>query len=166
MILSLYPRVAVKVGDERYEFDRRDLMFTEVVEIERATGLSFWEWQRELDRYSLVALGGLLHMLRKRAGVPSDFETMQFRAADFDVVPLHEDGTEYTAAEVAEDIRQRMAEATGPVPTGAADAAGTPPATTANTSPISPNGSGSAHGSGNVSRGASSASSKRTPTRS
>lgn len=171
MIFNLYPRVVVKLGEERYVFDRDKLKFTEVVEIEKATGLSFGEWQQELARYSIMALGGLLHMLRKREGVASDFETMDFNAYDIDVVPLHEDGREFTAAEVAADITRRMEEAKQPpVPTIAADAAAKEddrePGTTANTSPTSRNGSASAHGSGNGSRGASSRSSGKQPTRS
>lgn len=169
MILDLYKVVAVKAGDERYVFDRDQLMFREVVEIEKATGLSYGEWTQELSRYSIMALGGLLHMLRKRAGVPSDFETMNFRTADFDVVPLHEDGSEFTLEEMTADVAKRMEEAQNPVPTTAAAAAaseGSPePGTTASTSPASPSDSGSARGSGKSSRGTSSGSLKPTPTR-
>ena len=78
MIFSLYPRVVIKAGGERYEFDRTTLMFTEVVQIEKATGMSFGEWQTDLGRYSLAAVGALIHMLRRREGLPSDFETMSF----------------------------------------------------------------------------------------
>lgn len=145
MIFSLYPRVAVKLGDERYEFDRSSLMFTEVVEIENVTGLSFGEWQFELGRYSIRAVAGLLHVLRKRAGVPSDFETMNFAADDLDVTPLHDDGTEFTAAEVAGDIQRRGQEAQDP--TAAANGHG-PQAATASTSRSSPANTESGPGSG------------------
>jgi hypothetical protein len=168
VIFNLYPRVLVKIGGERYVFDRDQLMFTEVVEIEKATGLSFGEWQAELARYSMMALGGLLHMLRKRAGVPTDFETMQFAAYDIDVIPLHDDGTEFTAEDVAADITRRLEEAKNPVPTIAApapaSAAAPAPATTANTPPGSLNITGSAPGNGNSSHGANSRSSKKQPT--
>jgi len=165
VIFNLYKRVAVKLGEERYVFDRDELMFTEVVEIEKATGLSFGEWQQELARYSIMALGGLLHMLRKRAGVPSDFETMNFNAYDIDVVPLHDDGTEFTPEDVAADITRRLEEAKNPVPTiaagAAASAAGQEPETTPSMSLTSLSGSGSAHGNGNGSHGGSSRSSKK-----
>jgi hypothetical protein len=144
-------------------------MFTEVVEIEKASGLSFGEWQTELSRYSLMAVGALLHMLRKRAGVPSDFETMQFPVDGFDVVPLHDDGSEFTAQEVADDITARLAAVASPVPTTAAGSAADAnlvPGTMTSTSPTSPNGSGSGRGNGSGSRGGSSRSSRRTPTRS
>lgn len=170
MIFQFYSVVAVKLGDERYVFDRDQLMFQEVVTIEKATGLSFAEWQQELGRLSIMALGGLLHMLRLRAGVTSDFETMNFRTTELDVVPLHEDGSEFTVEEMAADVAKRMEEAANPVPTIAAGAAasgdGQEPGTTKSTSRTSPNGSASARGSGKSSRGGSSRSSKPAPTRS
>lgn len=169
MIFNLYPRVVVRLGEERHIFDRSTLMFTEVAEIEKITGLSFAEWQQQLGRYSITAVAALLHILRKRADVESDFETMQFAAADLDVIPLHDDGTDFTADEVAADLEKRMQEAQNPVPTIAADPAaseGDPgPATTASTSPASRNGSASARGSGSTSRGGTSRSSGRAPTR-
>ena len=161
MIFNLYPVVRVKLGGESYDFDRESLMFTEVVEVEDATGLSFGEWQAELGRYSIRAVAGLLHILRKRAGVPSDFQTLNFAAADLDVVPLHDDGTEFTAAEVAADITRRVEEAKNP-PTGA----GKNPEGTASTSLTSPPISASVPGNGSTSRGVTSGSSSGplTPT--
>ncbi len=167
MIFSLYRHVRVKLGDEAYDFERSSLMFTEVVAIEDATGLSFGEWQSELGRYSIRAVAGLLHVLRKRAGVPSDFETLNFSADDLECVPLHEDGTEFTMAEVTEDIGRRQREAReGPTSAAepAATAEGQPPGTTANTSSPSPNGSESAPGSGTSSPGPTLTSSGAPPT--
>ena len=166
MIFNLYRHVRVKLGDEAYDFDRSSLMFTEVVDLESATGLSFGEWQSELGRYSIRAVAGLLHVLRKRAGVPSDFETLNFAADDLECIPLHDDGSEFTAAQVAEDVTRRLAEAREGRPTSApASPAGAngPPATTANTSSPSPNGSGSGRGNGKGSRGRTSTSSAAQP---
>jgi hypothetical protein len=167
VIFNLYPRVVIKVGEERYEFDRSSLMFKEVVQIEQASGLSFGEWQTELGRYSLNAVGALIHMLRKRAGEPSDFQSMDFPVDGFDVVPLHDDGSEFTAEEVAADITRRLAEAEDPVPTIAAPAAGqeTPgPASTATMSPTSRSDSTSDRGNGNGSPGHSSRGSRKAQT--
>jgi len=169
VIFSLYSRVVIKIGeDERYEFDRSSLMFKDVVEIERASGLSFGEWQTELGRYSLLAVGALIHMLRRREGLPSDFETMNFAVDGFDVVPLHDDGSEFTAEEVAADITRRLAEAEKPGPTIAAPSAAgqeTPErGSTATISRTLPRDSTSVPGSGNGSRGGSSRSSKPAPT--
>jgi hypothetical protein len=168
LIFNLYPRVVLKVGEERYVFDRSSLMFTEVIEVEKASGLSFGEWQQELGRYSLMAVGALLHVLRKRAGVPSDFETMNFAVDDFDCVPLHEDGSEFTAEEVTADLARRMEEAQNPVPTIAAGAAasgdGQEPGTTKSTNRTSRSVSTSGPGSGKSSRGGSSRGSKPPPT--
>lgn len=168
MIFSLYPRVVVKVGDERWEYDRKTLMFTDMAEIERASGMSLGEWQSQLGRYSILAIAALVHALRKKAGLPSDFETMDFAIDDLDVTPLHEDGTEYTADEVAEDIGRRVKEAQDGVPTVAAESAAgqqTPaPETTPDTSPSSPKSSASGRGSGNTSRRKSSGTSKTTST--
>lgn len=137
MIFNLYRHVRVKLGDESYDFERSSLMFQEVVALEDATGYSFGEWQSELGRYSIRAVAGLLHILRKRAGVPSDFETLNFSADDLECVPLHEDGTEFTQAEVVEDIERRAREAREG-PTGAAAANGSSPADTPSTSPSLP----------------------------
>ena len=168
MIFAIYPRVIVKLGDERYEFERSSLRFTEVVEIENASGLSFGEWQRELGRHSIRALAALLHVLRKRAGVPSDFETLDFAAYDLDVIPLREDGSEMNAQEVAEDITRRAKEAAeGPTaaPAGAPGPEKPITASTPSTSLTLPSGSASAPGNGNGSPGKTSKSSKRQPTR-
>lgn len=169
MIFNLYGRLVVKLGDERYVFDRSRLMYTEVAEIEKVTGLSYGEWEREIGRYSITAIAALVHVLRKREGVPSDFAVMQFNAAQLDVVPVRDDGTEYTPAEVTADLAKRMAEATaGPVPTRGDEAAVAAEApameATTITSPSSPNGSASAHGNGRSSPGATSSLARRTST--
>jgi hypothetical protein len=170
LIFSLYPRVKVKLGGEEHIFDRSRLMFTEVAEIEKATGLSFGEWQQELGRYSITAVAALLHILRKRAGMPSDFVTMQFNSADLDVIPLHEDDTEFTAQEVAADLAKRMqeAEAGKAVPTVAADGSAAPgsPKGTTITSLSSLSDSTSGRSNGSSSPGPTSRSARRTSTRS
>ena len=168
MIFNLYSHVRVKLGDEAYDFDRSSLMFTEVVDIENATGLAFGEWQAELGRYSIRAVAGLLHVLRKRAGVPSDFETMDFEVGQLDVIPLHDDGTEFTAQEVADDIARRLKEAQNPgPPVAAVPAAGgedLAPGTTALTSPGSLSGTESVPGNGSTSPGVTSTFSSGTLT--
>ena len=165
MIFNLYSRVVIKAGEERYEFDRSSLMYKEVVQIEEASGLSFGEWQTELGRYSLKAVGALIHMLRKRAGVPSDFAKMDFPVDGFDVIPLHDDGSEFTAEEVAADITKRLEAAQEPVPTGAADPAANPaPVITPSMSRTLRSGSTSGPGNSNGSPGHSSKGSKRQRT--
>jgi len=165
MIFNLYSRVLVKVGDEeRHIFDATRLMYTEVAEIEKCTGATYGEWRRQLGDYSITAIAALLHVLRKRAGMPSDFATLQFNAAALDVVPLHEDDTEFTAAEVEADLKKRMADASGEAdPTLAAAAAVAPengslPVTTIS-SLSSPSGSESGPGNSPNSNGGTSASS-------
>lgn len=171
LIFNLYSRVKVKLGDEEeHIFDRTRLMYTEVAEVEKVTGLSYAEWERELNRYSITAIAALIHVLRKREGIPTDFATMQFNAATMDCIPVHDDGTEYTPAEITADMLKRMEAAkAGPGPTRGAEetvAAEAPvlEATTI-TSPSSPVVTASARGNGNGSRGGTSPSSKRTLTR-
>lgn len=166
MIFNLYSRVLVKVGDEeQHIFDATRLMYTEVAEIEKCTGVSYGEWRRQLGEYSITAIGALLHVLRKRDNMPSDFATMQFNAADLDVIPLHEDDSEFTAADVEADLKKRMAENAEAVnPTRAAAVAvapenGSKPVTNIS-SLSSPSGSGSGRGSGRSSSGKTSASSR------
>lgn len=172
MIFSLFPRVVIKLGDdERHVFDRSALMFTEVQEIERVTKLSYAEWDRELGRFSITAVAALVHVLRKRAGQPSDFATLNFAAATLDVVPLHDDDSEYTAEEITGDLLLRMAEAqpNGAGPTRAAAGPGSPSGETGSTprqptSPSSPASTASSPGNGTSSRGKTGSSSRRTST--
>jgi hypothetical protein len=172
LIFNLYSRVLVKLGaDESHVFDRGRLMFTEVAEIERVTGQSYAEWAEQLGKYSITAVAALLHILRKRDGQPSDFGSLQFNVADLDVVPLHDDGSEFTPAEVAADLTERVrkaSEGNGADPTLAAVARAVAPETnpvTTGTSLSSPNGSGSGRGSGNGSPGPTSVPARRTSTR-
>lgn len=156
MIFAFFPRVAVKFGpDERHVFDRAKLMFSEVQEIEKVTGLSYAEWEDGLRRYSITAVAALLHVLRKRDGMPSDFGNMNFAAADLDCIPIHDDDREYTGDEVAAEVSKLLApDANGVGPTRAADGPGSPSGETGSTprqltNPSSPNGSASAPGNGN-----------------
>ena len=170
MIFNLWPRVAIKLGGERHVFDRSKLMFTEVQEIEKATGMSYAEWEQQLGRYSITAVAALIHVLRIRDGQPSDFKTMNFAAADLDVIPLHDDDTEYTPEEATAELTKRLAEANnGAGPTRAADEPEAPSAGTGSTprqltSPSSPATTGSGHGNGNGSPGGTGSSSKRMST--
>jgi hypothetical protein len=171
LIFTLYPRVAVKLGDESHVFDRSRLMYTEVAEIEKVTGLSYPEWLDQLGEYRITAVAALLHVLRKREGQPSDFGSLQFNVADLDVIPLHDDGREFTAGEVADDLRKRVEEATkekGAGPTRAAAVAVAPESSpgTTGTNLSSPPISVSAPGNGNGSHGRTSPSVRRTSTRS
>ena len=170
MIFNLYSRVKLRLGDEEHVFDRSRLMYSEVVEIQRVTEMSYAEWERELGRFSITAVGALLHVLRKRADLPSDFATMQFNVADLAVTPLHDDGTEFTAGEVTADVLKRVDEArgNGPVPTSATGGAVAPeslPGATTITSLSSPPVTGSVPGSSTSgSPGVISRSSRRTRT--
>lgn len=168
MIFNLYPRVKVKLGAEEHIFDHGRLMYSEVAEIEKCTGLSYGEWERELGRFSVTAVGALLHILRKRADVPSDFATMQWNVGELNVIPLHADDSEFTAEEVAADVLKRVDEArgNGAGPTSATAAAVAPedPKATTITSPSSPPVITSVPGNGKSSPGVTSASSKRTRT--
>jgi hypothetical protein len=172
MFFSLYPRVVVKLGDgERHIFDRRSLMFTEVQEIEKVTGQSYAEWGQQLEKYSITAVAALLHVLRRRDGMPSDFASMQFAVDDLDVIPLHDDDREFTPGEVVTDLNKRAEDATrgngvGPTPAvagpDAAPAADHP--TTASTNRSLPNGSGSGRGNGTGSRTRTGSGARRTST--
>ena len=159
MIFNLYRRVVVKVGDdERHVYDRSRLMYTEVAEIEKVTGLSYPEWERELFQFSMKGVAPLLHVLRKRDGQPSDFATMQFNVADLSVAPLREDGTEFTLEEMNEDLDKRIRDAKGEADAGptlavAAAAADSEATSGASTPGSSPSGSGSVPGSGTGSPG-------------
>lgn len=172
MIFNLWPRVLIRVGDERHVFDRSKLMFSEVVEIEKVTGLSYAEWEQQLGRYSITAVAALIHVLRIRDGQPSDFRTMQFAAADLDVVPLHDDDTEYTPDEATAELTKRLADASGgngAGPTRAADGQGSPSGETGSTprqltNPSSPNGSTSGPSNGTSSPTGTSSSARSTST--
>lgn len=170
MIFSLYDRFRIRLdGGEEHVFDRGRLMYTEVAEIEKVTGLSYGEWERELGRHSITAIAALVHVLRRREGQASDFAAMQFNAAALEIAPLRDDGTEMSAADITADLARRMAEAAaGPGPTrghsAAAGAQAPAPEAMTVTSPSSPAATTSARGSGNGSHGPTSSSSRRTLT--
>src|SRR5258708_40133575 len=91
MIFNLYPRVLVKVGaEEKHIFDAGRLMYTEVAEIEKCTGVSYGEWRRQLGEYSITAIAALLHVLRKRDRMPSGLAKMPFNPPPLDLVPFPE----------------------------------------------------------------------------
>lgn len=109
-VFRQYERVAVKVGDdESHIYDSKRLMYTEVAEIERVTGLSYAEWQQDLARFSITAVAALLHILRLRAKMPSDFGSLQLNVADLAVIPLGPDDREMTDLEVRDDLAARVA---------------------------------------------------------
>jgi hypothetical protein len=171
VIFGLYSRVKLKLGDEEHIFDQSRLMLTEVTEIEKVTELSHDEWKWQLGRGSVTAVAALLHILRKRAEIPSDFKTMQFNVAQLEIVPLHEDDSEFTPEEVTADLQRRMDEAkaqqNGAVPTSATAASAVAPEDpkgTTITSPSSPPAITSVHGNGSSSPGVTSRSSRRTRT--
>lgn len=158
MIFSWYSRVVVEIAAdepggvaEEHIFDHDRLMLTEVQEIERCTGLSYLEWEQELRKYQMTAVAALVHILRRRADMPSDWATMQFNVRKLNVWPVHADDTRFTSQEIDEDLARRVREAASePDPTqSAADAAAAEsPETTSSTSPSSANGSTSVPGNG------------------
>jgi hypothetical protein len=154
MIFTLFPRFMVKLGnDEKYVFDRARIMYTEVVEIEKVTGLPYIDWDQQLGKFSITAVAALIHVLRKRAGVPSDFASMQFNVKDLDVMPVHDDGTEYTMDEVTTELRKRAEDgeaALAALPTQGADEAspGSLPTSAPSTPASSPSSSTYAPGNG------------------
>jgi hypothetical protein len=166
MIFTWYSRFKIKVGEEEeYIFDRTRLMYTEVAEIEKCSGLTYGEWEYALRRYSITALAPLLHVLRKREGVTSDWAVMQFNAAQFDCIPVHDDDSEYTVEELEADLAKRTGkDAAEPDPTragaGAVPPEPSPPPATTTSSRSSPNGSASGRGNGTSSPGATSPSSR------
>jgi hypothetical protein len=172
LIFRLFTRVAVKLGDERHVYDRKTFTFADAQAVEEATGLAYPEWEFQLYRGSVTAVAALLHALRVRDGVPSDFKTMSFNMQDLDPVPLHDDDSEYTAGEVAEELDRRIKEAAGANdagPTPAADASAAPSgedrsAPPRPTSPSSPAVTASGRGNGTSSRTRTGSSSRRTQT--
>ena len=182
LILGLYPRVSISLKaedgtQEAHVFDRSRLMYSEVAEIQKVTGLSYGDWEQQLAQFGITAVAALLHVLRKRDGMPSEFATMQFNAASVAVAGLKEDGTEYTqeeaAAELVKRVKERAGEdaaaagnGAGPTPSAAATVApetGSIPDTTSTSLP-SPANSASGRGNGKSSHGRTSASARATST--
>lgn len=170
MIFRMFTRVVVVLGDERRVYDRKAFSFADAVRIEEATGMAYPEWEFQLFRSSVTAVAALLHVLRLRDGVPSDFKGMSFNVADLDYIPLHDDDSEYTAQEIGEEIAARIREANegaGPTPAAAGPEAPSgelPSQEPRPTSPSSPAGTASGRGSGTGSRTRTSSSSKKTLT--
>jgi hypothetical protein len=172
LIYQFFSRVAVKLGDESRTWDRKTFSYADAVRVEEATGMSYPEWEWRLERQSVTAVAALLHVLRLRDGVPSDFKAMAFNMSDLVSVPLHDDDSEYTADEVAEEIIRQTREAQAAADPGPTRAAAGPeplpegegPASPRPTSPSSPASTTSARGSSASSRTRTSSSSRKTPT--
>jgi hypothetical protein len=171
LIFRMFTRVAVKLGDERHVYDRKTFTFADAQAVEEATGLAYPEWEFQLGRGSVTAYAALLHVLRVRDGQPSDFKALAFNMADLDAVPLHDDDSEYTAQEVAEELERRIREARDRdnPPTLAADEqdspSGEPPSAQPRpTSPSSPAFTASSRGNGTSSRTRTGSSSRQTLT--
>jgi hypothetical protein len=172
LIFQFFTRVAVKLGDESHVYDRKTFTYADAVRVEEATGMSYAEWEWRLLRSSITAIAALLHVLRVRDGVPSDFKAMAFNAADLDYVPLHDDDSEFTADEITEDIARQMGEARAAADPGPTRAAAEPelpfgeegPASPRLTSLSSPASTASGRGNGTGSRTRTSSSSRKTPT--
>ncbi len=168
----MFTRVAVKLGDESHVYDRKTFSFADAQRVEEATGLAYPEWEWQLGRGSVTAVAALLHVLRLRDGMPSDFKLMSFSMQDLDSVPLHDDDSEYTAEEVGDEVARRVREAQAPADPGPTPAAGAPEPPSGEdrsqpprpTSPSSPAVTASGRGSGTSSRTRTGSSSRRTLT--
>ena len=104
-MLNLVPFAALVNGDGRFLVEKFTFTYLPTGEL--------WTIARSRSPEDLV-----------RAWHGPDFGTMDFPVDGFDVIPLHDDGSEFTAEEVAADITRRLEEAENPVPTTAAPAAG------------------------------------------
>ena len=77
----------VKADDREWRFDEGELLNTEMIAIERQTGLTNDEFWDATKRGSFIALTALVWILRRRepdeAGLA--FDDVVFRAATFDI---------------------------------------------------------------------------------
>jgi hypothetical protein len=74
----------VTVEGKTYEFNGERFMNTELMAVERATGMTSVEWESALSRGSVLAATALVWMMRKRHEDP----TLRFEDIEFDVSTL------------------------------------------------------------------------------
>lgn len=82
----------VKAGGNVYTFDPNKFSNKELMAVERATEMSAVEWQRGLNRGSMIAATALIWVLRTRLGErsasgsgPIEFDEIEFDAESLDM---------------------------------------------------------------------------------
>lgn len=82
----------VVVDGKTYEFEQEKLLYSEIAFIQKRTGLKLQDWQQGLAEMDAFALGGLVYILRKRAGEQPDWDTLDFDVASLEIVGEETDG--------------------------------------------------------------------------
>ena len=76
----------VIIDGKTYEFEQEKLLYSEIAFIQKKTGLKLQQWQDGLGEMDAFALGGLVYILRKRAGEQPDWDTLDFDVASLEIV--------------------------------------------------------------------------------
>lgn len=77
-------QITFKIDGVDYEYDGR-LTFKEGLEIERITGHTIAEWERGLSGGSLLDLGAMVFIVRKRTNPDLRFSDLDFTLSEFDI---------------------------------------------------------------------------------
>lgn len=81
-------RLKVTVGDESWMFDAERVLNVELMDVERLTGMSADEFQNGINRGSLIAITGLVWLLKKRHVDPTiAFSSVVFNTGDLKLEP-------------------------------------------------------------------------------
>lgn len=75
----------ITVAGKSHDWDWSALRNTEAISVERETGWSVAQWQRELGRDSAIAFTALVWILQRRDAPELRFEDVDFVISDVDV---------------------------------------------------------------------------------
>jgi hypothetical protein len=77
--------IRITVADKTYDWDWATLRNVDAIAVERETGWSVLEWQRELARDSAIAFTALVWIVQRRDSPALRFEDVDFVIGDVDV---------------------------------------------------------------------------------
>jgi hypothetical protein len=76
----------VRVGDDKYEFDFANPSVRDARMIEKIFDGTFKEWGQAVRDGSMTALSCLVYVLEKKSGKAVNFDTLDFRLGDFEII--------------------------------------------------------------------------------
>lgn len=103
------PGMRLTLEGHTYDYTGK-LMLPEAAAIQKATGMTYGEWQTALNKGDVVAVAALLWVLKKRAGEIMPFSQLDFDVNELATTFLREDGTAMDMEALAARAQALMAE--------------------------------------------------------
>lgn len=75
----------ITVKGEPFDLDAGSLTNKELMDLERATGMTFGEWQEALGKMSMLAVTGAVWLVLRKSNPKLKFDDVEFNFEDFKV---------------------------------------------------------------------------------